>query len=32
MIHKNNYEGNLSMLRDRNHSDYSRIRQERIDG
>lgn len=32
MIHKNNYESTINQLRDKNHSDYSRIRQERIDG
>ena len=32
LMHKTNLDSNISMMRDRNKSDYSRIRKERIDG
>ena len=31
-MHKTNLDSNISMMRDRNKSDYARIRKERIDG
>ena len=31
-MHRTNLESHQSMVRDRNRSDYSRIRQERLDG
>ena len=32
LMHKTNLDSNISMMRDRNKSDYARIRKERIDG
>ena len=32
MIHKSNLDNSISSLKDRNHNDYSRVRQARIDG
>ena len=32
MLHKHNLSNNTEHLRDKNHSDYSKMRQERIDG
>ena len=32
LMHKTNLDSTVSMVRERNHSDYTRIRNERIDG
>lgn len=32
MIHKSNLDNSIATLKDKNHSDYSRVRQARLDG